>query len=159
MLPFMIIKRDAVGREVLRYEGRVLARHPHMICLQAVFQIPQADVAGLILLQKGDIFTEWFYTDRWYNIFHIRDGQTGAFKCWYCNITRPADIQPDYVASDDLALDVLILADGQPHILDEAEFSALTLLPNERRMAWDAVEEIQRLYRENQYPFNQKACP
>ncbi|RMG79872.1 MAG: DUF402 domain-containing protein, partial [Chloroflexi bacterium] len=85
--------------------------------------------------------------------------QTGAFKCWYCNITRPAEIGADYVVSDDLALDVLILADGQPRILDEPEFTALALSPKEGQMAWAAVKELQRLYQENQYPFNQKACP
>ncbi len=137
-------KLDALGRTVASYSGRVLDRSGSRVVLEAVFERGPAAV-GPITFNPGDRFVEHHYTDRWYNIFEVYDANDGRFKCWYCNITRPARITGASVASDDLALDLLIEPEGQAILLDRDEFDALLLDQNERESALAALRELQNL--------------
>ena len=138
-----VIKRDHLGREQLRYEGRVLQRSSDSICLRAVFRHHDLDL-GCVTFRRGDVFTEWFYSARWYNVFRIADGAGRALRGWYCNITRPARITARCVSADDLALDVFVAPDASLQLLDEDEFAALSLPPPERAAALNAVAQIRR---------------
>lgn len=139
-------KLDALGRTVVSYSGRVLDRAGSRVILEAVFERGPVAV-GPVTFNPGDRFVEHHYTDRWYNIFEVYDANDGRFKCWYCNITRPARITGGSVASDDLALDLLIEPEGQAILLDRDEFDALALDQNERESALAALHELQSLAR------------
>lgn len=154
MADFMVIKCDASGHQELSYMGTVRERGENYICIDAIFQFSDRDL-GYIKLCKGDLFTEWFYSDRWYNIFRVQDVQTGKLKGWYCNITRPAVIRDTEVSADDLALDVFVYPDGNTLLLDEDEFAELVLSDTDRQHAWDAVEQIKHLVESRLVPFNE----
>ena len=141
MSTFTVIKRDAFGKEQLSYQGVLVSQSETCVCIDAVFGLPDRDL-GYIHLRHGDRFREWFYADRWYNIFRVCDADTGAIKGWYCNITRPAQISAGQVAAEDLALDVFVTPDGRTLLLDEAEFAELNLSAQERHQAWLAVALI-----------------
>ncbi len=137
-------KLDAAGVETWRYAGEVLQTTPTSITLVATFNREDRSLGG-IDLQRGDRFVETFYGDRWYNVFRIHDGRDGRLKGWYCNITRPAQIEAGHVYADDLALDLVVLPDAETQILDEDEFEALQLTPEERATALEAVAELEAL--------------
>ncbi|TVR20510.1 MAG: DUF402 domain-containing protein [Anaerolineaceae bacterium] len=137
-----VIKRDHRGREVLRYEGREITRDATSICIAARFEHPAVEIGGFFVLNDGDHLREWFYTDRYYNVFRIHDGATDRLKGWYCNITRPAQISAGTVSADDLALDVVVLPDRSLHLLDEDEYNALPITPMERDAVRVAVQAI-----------------
>lgn len=151
---FMVIKRDANGIFQLEYKGEVREWGETWVCIDAVFGFSDRDL-GYIRLCKGDLFTEWFFTDRWFNIFRVQDVHTQALKGWYCNITRPAEISENSLAADDLALDVFVYPDGRILLLDEDEFDALDLSPQEREIALSAVEQIKKMVAERQSPFDE----
>jgi protein associated with RNAse G/E len=157
MSDFTVYKCDHEGRVVWQYSGTVLERGADWVCLTAVFNGRESDM-GLITFRRGDVFTEWFYADRWYNVFRIADGQTGALKGWYCNITRPAQIAADSVRADDLALDVFVTPDGQVLLLDEDEFAALNLAADEQAAAMHAVETLRDLAGRCAEPFDELKC-
>lgn len=148
-----VVKRDHAGKAVFQYDGEVVARGETWVCLEARFQRDTFD-AGYMVYRRGDLFMEWFYTDRWYNVFRIQDARDETLKGWYCNITRPAEIGETVVAADDLALDVFVSPDGAILILDEDEFAALPLGEAERHAAHKAVEAIRQLVAARQSPFN-----
>ena len=154
MSRFTVIKRDAHGREVLSYSGCLYERGPGFVCIDAVFSLDDRDL-GYIRLRRGDIFREWFYADRGYNIFRVQDGGSGQLKGWYCNITRPAIIADDSVAADDLCLDVFVHPNGETLLLDEDDFARLNLSQPEIDAAWAAVAEIQRMARRRRPPFDE----
>jgi hypothetical protein len=139
-----ITKADVHGRPVVRYSGEVLERTETRITLEATFERGPVAVEGL-RLNPGDRFVEHFYADRWYNVFEVYDGASGAFKGWYCNITRPAVIGRASVAADDLALDLVVPAKDGAVLVDEDEFEALVLSSREREAALGAVEELRAL--------------
>lgn len=152
MSDYTVVKRNHAGVEVWRYTGTVLTRGATWVCLRAAFQRSALD-AGYVVFGQGDIFTEWFYSDRYYNVFRLEDGDTGKLKGWYCNITRPANIGEHEVAADDLALDVFVRPDKTTLILDEDEFAMLPLDEAERDAALKAVATIQQLAAGGTPPF------
>jgi protein associated with RNAse G/E len=151
-MSFTIIKRDEQGQEALRYTGELVARGEGWVCIRASFGFESRDL-GYIHLKKGDWFTEWFYADRWYNVFRIEDAETGVLKGWYCNLTRPAEIHEEFSAADDLALDVFVHTNGAIRLLDEDEYAELTLTPEEHQAVQAALNEIRRLVAEREGPF------
>ena len=154
MSDFKVIKRDAKGKDQLSYVGQVFERGDNFVCIDAIFSFADRDL-GYIHLRKGDVFREWFYSDRWYNIFRVQDRDTGQLKGWYCNITRPAQIEEHRVAADDLALDVFVYPDGRTLLLDEDEFALLNLPDADNETVWKAVASLQRMVARRQFPFDE----
>lgn len=150
----VVLKLNHEGGEVFRYEGQTLWREAHCLCLRAVFQYGDVDF-GFVTFSRGDLFTEWFYDDRWYNVFRIEDGKSGALKGWYCNVTRPAQLGEATVSAEDLALDVFVGPEGALQLLDEDEFAELALTEAERAAAWQAVAEIRAAVAAGCAPFDE----
>ena len=146
-------KLDAAGVETWYYSGEVLRTTPTSITLVATFDREDRSLGGLEL-QRGDRFVETFYADRWYNVFRIHGGRDGRLKGWYCNVTRPAKIEPGHVYADDLALDLVVLPNGECQVLDEEEFEALQLTPEERETGLQALEELKTFASSHSAPFD-----
>ena len=154
MTPITVYKRDHLGNRVWHYAGDVIARGETWVCLEAPFNRADVD-AGYVVFRQGDLFREWFYSDRWYNVFRLQDVREGTLTGWYCNITRPALIGADSVEADDLALDVFVHADGTVLVLDEDEFDALPLPQADRAAALAAVDGLRALVSSRQPPFDE----
>lgn len=151
-----VIKLDHTGREQLRYTGQELARGVGWVQLEARFAWPDVD-QGYVVLRRGDRFVEWFFSDRWYNIFEIHDGTTDALKGWYCNITRPAAFHNDIVQAEDLALDLWVTPGGAITRLDESEYAALPLTAEERVATAAAEDAVRRAVVQRTPPFDRIA--
>ena len=152
-----VYKLDLQGQALLTYGGRLVARHENEVVLEAPYTFGRREL-GYVTLENGDRFVEHFYTDRWYNVFVIHDGQTDALKGWYCNITRPAEFVETpgdglAVRAVDLALDYFRQPSGQEFVLDEEEFAALPLTPEAVAAAWAALAELRRRAAERAGPF------
>ena len=139
-----VYKLDHHGREVWRYPARVLARDAHSIRLEGFFNRDDTRVADAVF-KRGDRLVETFYSDRWYNVFAVYDGDDGALKGWYCNVTRPATITDAAVSSDDLALDVWVSPEAAVTVLDEDEFATLELNDDDRAAAQRALRQLLQL--------------
>ncbi|MGJ3240171.1 MAG: DUF402 domain-containing protein [Anaerolineae bacterium] len=150
---FTVYKLDHRGEEILHYHGQVIARTAKMVCVQASFGGHTRDL-GYVTLKHGDLFTEWFYADRWYNVFKLQDVDNGLFKGYYCNLTRPAIIADDHVKSDDLELDMFVKPDASIRLLDQDEYAALPLSITEREQVARAVRELQSLVADHAPPFD-----
>jgi predicted RNA-binding protein associated with RNAse of E/G family len=126
-----VIKQDAQGTEKIRYQGELLQRLPTGVVIQAQWTLPTKEL-GYTRFEPGDTFTEYYYNDRWFNIFAILD-VNGKRKGWYCNVAQPAMIFDDRIEQVDLLLDVWVNAQGESLLLDEDEFAAATTLSEEQR--------------------------
>ena len=139
-----VVKLDPEGREKTRYQGEVVERHPTGVVIQAEWTQPTKDL-GYTRFEPGDSFTEYYYSDRWFNIFDIR-GVDGKRKGWYCNVAQPAAIFDDCIEQIDLLLDVWVNPYGEPLLLDEDEFAVATTLSEEQRKgAYEGLEALLRL--------------
>lgn len=149
-----VIKNDHAGREVWRYAGRVLARGATWVQLEARFDRPQDVHTPYHTFRRGDRFVEWFFSDRWYNIFEMHDADDDRLTGWYCNITRPARLEETAIYADDLALDVFVAPHGTVIVLDEDEFAALPLDEETRVQARRALGELLRRIAAREAPFD-----
>ncbi|MEK7323846.1 MAG: DUF402 domain-containing protein [Chloroflexota bacterium] len=145
-------KLDHIGVEKIAYTGKVLERTENMVVLEAHFARQRMEL-GYVTLTTGDRFVEYFYSDRWYNVFAIYDAGDDSFKGWYCNITRPARIDGTHVYAGDLALDYFVQPSGKEFILDEDEFAELPLTAEEVAAARAALQDLRVLAARRDGPF------
>lgn len=139
-------KRNAVGKITWSYSGRVLARGNDFVRLEARFNREDMLFQGIVI-KHNDRFVEQFFTDRWYNIFEMRDRDDDRIKGWYCNVGQPMVWDgPDAISYIDLALDLWVAADGSQTVLDEDEFEALALDEKTRQQALDGLLALKKLF-------------
>lgn len=121
-------KRDGVIINVLKYDGSEHRRWPARIAktvgplliLDAVFDEEiKHDLLGTIA--AGTISTEYYWLDRWYNIFRF-SGPDQKLKNFYCNINVPPRFDGRVLSYIDLDIDVLVEPDLTYKILDEDDF-------------------------------------
>jgi predicted RNA-binding protein associated with RNAse of E/G family len=105
----------------------------------------------------GDRFIEYYYSDRWFNIFAIANKE-GVHKGWYCNIAEPARIFTDTITQVDLYLDLWVNPAGETLLLDEDDFEAATLLSKRQRTgARQGLQELLHMLETRQEAFAQIA--
>ncbi|MBN1370982.1 MAG: DUF402 domain-containing protein [Anaerolineaceae bacterium] len=140
----VVIKLDVQRQERWRYSGQILEQEPGRVLLEAYFNRDDSDFHGMPF-KRGDRFVEVYFSERWYNIFEIYDRDDGSLKGWYCNVTRPAEIEAREIRYVDLALDLLVFTDGRQLVLDEDEFAALNIDERERAQARRSLAELQSI--------------
>jgi hypothetical protein len=144
-------KKNPLGEVTYEYEGRLLRQNENSMVLEALFDrddLPFMDV----VFKRGDRFVEYYYNDRWYNIFVIHDRDDGQIKGWYCNIGKPAEFADSVVSYVDLALDLWVSSGGEQTVLDEDEFEALELNEELRAGARKGLEELLQLFLNDKPP-------
>jgi hypothetical protein len=146
-----IQKKNPAGEVLYEYAGDEMRRDDTPIVLEALFtrdDLPFMDV----VFKKGDRFVEYYYSDRWYNIFAIYDRDDGHIKGWYCNIGKPAVIEDKLVSYVDLALDLWVSTTGEQTVLDEDEFEAMGLPDALRNSALQGLAELKLRFLNNKPP-------
>ncbi len=151
MKELTVFKLNAQGQEVWQYPALLLERGEHHVRLEAFFNRDDLDL-GFAVFARGDRFIEYFYSDRWYNIFAVHEGNTDRLRGWYCNVCRPAWLGETAVRCEDLALDLWVTADGDTHVLDEEEFADLALTARERERSLMALATLEQLAKKGRLP-------
>src|SRR5262249_55158366 len=95
--------------------------------LRATFNVPVVEL-GFTTFRAGDVFVEFYYWQRWYNVFQVSDAER-RLKGWYANVGRPAELDRDGARAElryvDLVLDVWSDPGGRSQVLDEDECASL----------------------------------
>ncbi len=155
----MQVHKCALSGEILvTYAGEITEQSDSMVVVRTVWDRPDLAL-GYTTFITGDRFTEYFYTNRCFNIMRLDAQDSGAggsgatCKGWYCNIARPASIAGDVVTYEDWFLDVWVGADGEILVLDEEEFEQSGLDDVSRRRAREGLAEVMRWVRDGLGPF------
>ncbi len=151
MKKLIVYKLDEYGDQIWQYPAVELGRDRHSVRLQAYFNHDDVDMIVTTFV-RGDRFIEYFYSDRWYNIFAVHEGRSEDLKGWYCNICRPARLGEHEIYCEDLALDLWVTPDGGTQVLDEDEFADLAITAEERANCAAALDELLRLARSGKLP-------
>lgn len=138
-------KKNPAGEVTYEYEGDLISRDENSVTLEALFDRDDRPFQDIVL-KKGDRFIEYYYTDRWYNIFEIYDRDDGQIKGWYCNVGMPAVIEDGLISYVDLALDLWVSENGRQVVLDEDEFRELDLSEELTRSAFTGLDQLKRLF-------------
>ncbi|HKV85287.1 MAG TPA: DUF402 domain-containing protein [Ktedonobacterales bacterium] len=147
-------KLDPAGHHVTSYPGKLIEHVAGGIKLEAYWTRPALPL-GYTTFETGDRFIEWFYSDRWYNIFAIFTAG-GALKGWYCNIAEPARITASEITCRDLLLDLWVNPDGACRVLDEDEFASdINLTDAERAHALRGLDQLRDMVNGRLPPFDE----
>ncbi len=121
-----VIKQNSQGVETWRYTATEILREKNLVALSALFNRDDTQLQDIVI-KHNDHFLEFFFNDRWYNIFEIRDRDDKSLKGWYCDICRPAIITQHQISYMDLVLDLWVYPDGSKVVYDQDEFDQLDL--------------------------------
>jgi hypothetical protein len=142
------------GRTKIRYPAELLADDGTRITVRAPWAGDGVRDFGFVRFEPGDVFTEYYWRDRWYAVKEVRDAE-GVLKGWYCDITRPASLTGGELVVEDLDLDLWRSADGTAVLkLDEDEFEASGLSvtdPRAAKAAQHALDTLERLAHEGDF--------
>jgi uncharacterized protein len=142
-----VIKLDTGRVERWRYDATVMEVFPEGVLVEAFFNRSDDLPFHGITFHPGDLFLEMYYLERRYNIYEVYDRETRELKCWYCNASRPVEIEDGNISYVDLALDLLVFPDGAQLLLDEEEFAKLKIDENERKETLQAMNELQEKFK------------
>lgn len=133
------------GRTKIRYGAELLADDGNRVAVRAPWAGEGVRDFGFVRFEPGDVFTEYYWRDRWYSVKEVRDSE-GGLKGWYCDITRPATLSGAELVVEDLDLDLWRSGDGTAvHRLDEDEFTESGLTERDPEAAAAAVAALDEL--------------
>lgn len=122
------MSRDIVTVNSLRFDRTVkrswncdLVEHVgDRIVLLGEFQV-DVEHRDLGLIHTGTRSREYFWLDRWYNVFLFFEPD-GNFRNIYCNINVPPTYDSRVLEYVDLDIDIVVWPDRSYEILDQGEF-------------------------------------
>ncbi|MEU1520393.1 DUF402 domain-containing protein [Streptomyces sp. NPDC005811] len=133
------------GRTKIRYTAELLSDDGTRIAVRAPWAGDGVRDFGFVRFEAGDVFTEYYWRDRWYAVKEVR-AASGALKGWYCDVTRPAVLGGGELVVEDLDLDLWRSADGTDvRRLDEDEFAESGLAERDPAAAASAVTALDEL--------------
>ncbi len=109
-------------------------------------------------ISSGTISTEYYWLDRWYNVFRFSDSNQ-TLRNFYCNINQPPSFDGRVLSYIDLDIDVLVAPDFTYRILDLDDFEENAQrygYPDEvQANARRALTELIELIEARAFPFNE----
>ena len=149
-----VLKYD--GTEYRRWNATLARQDEALIVLDAEFE---DDVEHRLLghIRRGTRTIEYYWADRWYNIFRFLESD-GATKLYYCNVNMPPKISGGILSYIDLDIDVLVQPDFSHQVLDLEEFTAnaerYSYPEHVRVQTHKAVDELISMIETRQFPFS-----
>ncbi len=144
------------GREHRTWRARLSEKRGTLILLDAEFE-EEIEHSLLGLIARGTVSREYYWLDRWYNVFRFEE-PTGELRSFYCNINAPPVLLRDTLSYIDLDIDILVAPDLSFTVLDEDEFARNILRFNYplevQRKSLSALHEVISLIESGQFPFN-----
>ncbi|HEX8141753.1 MAG TPA: DUF402 domain-containing protein [Pyrinomonadaceae bacterium] len=144
------------GTEHKRWQARLLSREDSLLLLDACFD-EEIRHALLGVIERGTLSMEYYWLDRWYNVFRFHE-PTGELRNYYCNINVPPTFDGRVLSYVDLDIDILVAPDLSYRIVDEDEFAlnaARFDYPSEvHARAADALAELLTLIESRRFPFD-----
>ena len=154
-LTVRVLKYDRT--EYRRWNARISQHNGSLLVLDAEFEYDvQHDLLGVI--RGGTRTIEYYWLDRWYNIFRFMNGDNNGTRLYYCNINMPPSLKDNMLTYIDLDIDILVQPDFSYQVLDLDEFEE-----NARRYGYSeevkskaqaAVDELVSMIVRHQFPFD-----
>ncbi|HEV7842079.1 MAG TPA: DUF402 domain-containing protein [Pyrinomonadaceae bacterium] len=150
-----VMKYD--GAPHRRWRASVRHREESLLILDAAFE-EEVRHAQLGLIARGTVSIEYYWLDRWYNVFRFLEPD-GSLRNFYCNVNMPPEFDGRVLSYVDLDMDVLVSPDFSYEILDLDEFEI-----NAERYKYPgdvqsrarlALAELLSLIEARRFPFNQ----
>ncbi len=157
MITVRACKYDGAGDRT--WKAQILRQEGSLLVLDATFDREiQHDFLGTIACGTSSV--EYYWLDRWYNIFRFAK-PSGELRGFYCNINLPPVFNGELLSYVDLDIDILVEPDFSFRTIDLEEFEDNTVRlgysAEIRAGAERAVEELSKMIQTRAYPFSDEA--
>ena len=127
-----------------------------MLVLEGKFDADiEHDLLGTIV--SGTHSLEYYWLDRWYNVFRFSQ-PNGGLRNYYCNVNVPPSFDGEILSYVDLDLDILVALDFSFQILDAQDFERNAEVygydDEIRANAQHALDELVAMIDQRAFPFN-----
>lgn len=108
------------GSEHRSWNAKVIRQEGSLLVLDAIFDREiKHDLLGTIACGTKSI--EYYWLDRWYNIFRFAE-PTGKLRSYYCNVNVPPAFDGQVLSYVDLDIDILVEPDLSYRVVDLDDF-------------------------------------
>lgn len=139
-----------------RWRASLMKKEATLLVLDAAFD-EEVRHSQLGLIERGTVSIEYYWLDRWYNVFRFLEPD-GKLRNFYCNVNMPPRFDGRTLTYIDLDIDIVVSPGFSYEILDMEEFEANALrfkYPLDvRRRARYALDELISLIESRGFPFN-----
>ena len=144
------------GSEHRSWSAQVVRQEGSLIVLDATFdQEIKHDLLGTIA--SGTKSIEYYWLDRWYNIFRFAE-PSGELRNYYCNVNVPPAFDGQILSYVDLDIDILVEPDLSYRIVDIEDFEQnaerFGYSAAVQKEARQALEKLVKLIEGRAFPFN-----
>jgi protein associated with RNAse G/E len=109
------------------------------------------------VIRPGTISYEYYWLDRWYNVFRFHE-PGGALRNYYCNLNMPPSFENAVLDYIDLDIDVLVSGNFEYEILDREEFDENSIIyayPVDLvKKTFDTLDELLEIIARRAFPFS-----
>jgi len=137
------------------WKAELLEKRGSLLVFKGVFE-NEVRHSKLGVIGRGTISYEYYWLDRWYNVFRFHEPD-GALRNFYCNINLPPSFENEVLDYIDLEIDVLVAKDFETEILDLDEFeenSKFYGYPKEIIAGtFLALDELLKIIERRRFPF------
>ena len=149
-----VMKYD--GAEYRRWNASLASQEGSLLVLDAAFdEDVQHDLLGDI--SRGTRTIEYYWLDRWYNIFRFLESD-GTTKLFYCNVNMPPEISAGILSYIDLDVDILVQPELSYQVLDLDEFASNALhygySEQVKSQTQSAIDDLILMIETRQFPFS-----
>lgn len=108
------------------------------------------------VIRRGTLSYEYYWLDRWYNIFKFYE-PNGELRNYYCNLNMPPIFENDVLDYIDLDIDVLVSKNFEVKLLDREEFEEHSKLYGYSEdlitKTFDTLDELLKIIDARAFPF------
>jgi protein associated with RNAse G/E len=148
-----VLKHD--GHQYRRWHGQLVEWKDSLLVLKAEFDV---DVSHQLLgeIKRGTKTIEYYWIDRWYNVFRFLAADETT-RLWYCNIATPPKVSDNTLTYVDLDIDIVVQPDYSYQVLDLDEFETnvhrYSYSDEHKTKARAAVNQLTSMIEGRQFPF------
>jgi protein associated with RNAse G/E len=144
------------GSEHRSWKATLLRQEGSLLVLDGTFDEEiQHDLLGTIA--SGTKSIEYYWLDRWYNIFRFVE-PTGELRSYYCNVNVPPVLDGEILSYVDLDIDILVEPDLSYQIVDLEDFEQnagrFGYSDHVQAKARQGLERLVELIEARAFPFN-----
>ena len=136
------------------WQCEMVEQNDEMIVLVGKFD-RDVEHPGLGSIRRGTTSYEYFWFDRWYNIFRFHEPD-GSLRNYYCNVAMPPAFENGVLDYVDLDIDILVWPESSYEVIDRDDFEQNALkydYPDDvRKRSEESVSELIALIDNGEMP-------
>jgi len=152
----IINSRKFDGKIQRSWKADFIEKHDSLLFLVGEFE-EEIRHSKLGVIRRGTVSYEYYWLDRWYNIFKFHE-PSGELRNFYCNLNLPPQFENNILDYVDLEIDVLVSKNFEVEILDREEFDENSKLfgYSDRLIAktFETLNELLKIIESRAFPFN-----